>query len=211
VGCAAIDNSSRIDNIPMYGQPTIERPVELKKADEAFIATATKGFGTREKASQAWFAEGEKYMSQGNFDYAMRRYNQSWLLNPKNYQPYWGFARVSLQERKVDDSIKYFEIANQFINDPYQQVALLTDFGSAYSNKGDSDPSYFEKANKKFSESIKLDPTYSESYRRWAISLYHQGDYKGAWQQVKKARKLNAKPFPASFISDLESKLPEPK
>jgi hypothetical protein len=65
----------------MYGQPEIPRPDFLKKADEVFIKQAVAGLGSREKASEAWWLEGEKYMAQGNLDFAMRRYNQSWLLN----------------------------------------------------------------------------------------------------------------------------------
>jgi len=35
-GCAT-ESRTRIDNIPMYGQPAIERPDVLKKADEDFF------------------------------------------------------------------------------------------------------------------------------------------------------------------------------
>lgn len=92
-GCATGPTEQRIDNIPMYGQPEIPRPDFLKKADEDFIKQATSAIGSREAASKAWYAEAERFMSQGNLDFAMRRYNQSWLLDPNNYQPYWGFAR----------------------------------------------------------------------------------------------------------------------
>ena len=74
IGCAST-GGTRIDNIPMYGQPEIERPKMLKKVDEAFIKKASSGFGTREEASKAWFAQGERFLSEGNLDYGMRRYN----------------------------------------------------------------------------------------------------------------------------------------
>ena len=128
----------RIDNIPMYGQPDIERPDILKKADEDFIKKATEGFGNREKASQAWWLQGENYMNEGNFDFAMRRYNQSWLLNPNNYQPYWGFARVLMEQNKFDEALKHLSRAKELIDDPYEEVALLSDIGAAYSFKAQS-------------------------------------------------------------------------
>ena len=186
LGCAT-SGGTRIDNVPMYGQPEIERPAFLKKADEDFVQKASTGFGSREEASKAWWSQGEKFMSEGNLDYAMRRYNQSWLLNPNSYQPYWGFARVMLEQNKVDDAIKYLEKAESLIEDPYQKVALLADMGSAYSHKGIGSPEYFEKANQKFEESVALDPTYPNSWRRWAFSLYDQGNFKGAWEKVEKA------------------------
>lgn len=208
-GCAS-SGGTRIDYIPMYGQPEVERPAALKEADDDFIKKASSGFGSREEASKAWWAQAEKFMSEGNIDYAMRRYNQSWLLNPDNYQPYWGFARVMLEQNKTDDAIKYLEKAEDLIDDPYQKVALLADMGSAYTYKGKQDSSYFSKANKKFSESIGIDSSYPNSWRRWAYSLYEQGDYIGAWEKVRKAESLNARPFPADFLSALEAKSPRP-
>jgi len=207
-GCASSGNA-RIDNVPMYGQPGIERPDTLKTADENFIQKAISGFGTREAASKAWYAQADKFMREGNLDYAMRRYNQSWLLDPENYQPYWGFARVLLEQDKIDEAILHLEKAETLINDPYQKVALLSDMGSAYTYKGNQNPSYFTKANKKFSESTELDPDYPNSWRRWAYSLYEQEKFKEAWEKTEKAQNLNARPFPASFLSALKSKLPK--
>ncbi len=209
VGCVS-SGGTRIDNVPMYGQPGTQRPDFLKKADEEFIARASEEFGSREEASKVWWLQGERYMSEGNLDYAMRRYNQSWLLDPNNYQPYWGFARVSLEKNKLDQAIEFLEKAESLIDDPYQKVALLADMGSAYTYKAADDPSYFAKANQKFEESAALDPTYPNVWRRWAFSLLEQGDYQRAWEKVERARSLNARPFPSAFISALREKAPRP-
>jgi len=126
----------RIDNIPMYGQPEIARPDSLKKADEDFIAKASAGFdGNRRAASDAWIAEGDRYMRERNLDYAMRRYNQAWLLNPDGYKPYWGFARVTLEQQKFDEAFRYFEKARQLIDDKYQEAALVSDIGIGINNR----------------------------------------------------------------------------
>ncbi|MGD8907977.1 MAG: tetratricopeptide repeat protein, partial [Chromatiales bacterium] len=201
---------TRIDNMPMYGQPEIDRPAHLVKADEDFINSVVSGFGTRKEASKAWWAQGEKHMSQGNLDFAMRRYNQAWLLNPNNYQPYWGFARVQLEKGNVDDALKYFIKAESLIDDPRRKPALLSDMGSAYSVKGSTDSSYFAKANSKFAQSTKLDPKYPNSWRLWAFSLYEQGKYRDAWKKVEMAENLRARPFPRRFLSALSEKMPRP-
>jgi tetratricopeptide (TPR) repeat protein len=192
----------------MYGQPGIDRPAYLKEADEEFIKTAVDDTGSRKKASKAWSFKGEKLFFQHQLDLAMQKYNQSWLLNPDNYQPYWGFARIMLQKNKIDEGIKYLEMAEQLIDNDYQKVALLSDLGTAYSYKGGQNPDYFSKANSKFSESIKLDPSYPNSWGRWAVSLYRQGKYKDAWAKVKKAQSLNARPFSPDFLAALKKKLP---
>jgi tetratricopeptide (TPR) repeat protein len=214
----AVADEQRIDNIPMYGQPAIPRPDLLKKADEDFIKQASEGIGSREAASKAWFTEAEKFFARGDLDLAMRRYNQSWLLNPNNYQPYWGFGRVMLQRGKFDEGIQYLEKSKELVDDPYQKVALLADLGSAYSAKAGQTPTnqgqererLFSLANQSFTESTTLDPTYGNSWRRWAMSLYEQGDFAGAWEKVKLAQAQNARPFPPAFLRALNQALPEP-
>ncbi|HEX9443845.1 MAG TPA: hypothetical protein VGA73_06980 [Candidatus Binatia bacterium] len=218
-GCTTAPAGSRIDNIPMYGQPEIPRPAVLKAADELFIQQAAGGLGSREKAGIAWAMEGEKYMSEGNLDFAMRRYNQSWLLNPNSYRPYWGFGRVLTEQDKFDEAIKHFEKAKQLIDDDYQKTGLLSDLGAAYAFKGESISQsnaderarYFALANENFRESVKLDPKYANAWRQWAMALYREGDYAGAWEKVKEARARNAKSFPPTFLRDLDQKMPPPK
>lgn len=215
-GCATTPGT-RIDNVPMYGQPALERPEALKRADEEFIKQASEGLGGRDKASVAWWMEGDKYMNEGNIDYAMRRYNQSWLLNPNSFRPYWGFGRALLEQGQLDESIKYLEKAVQLVDDEYQRVALLADTASVYSmkanrsaNDSEERTKYFSLANRYLEESTKLDPTYPNSWRIWARSLYFQERFADAWQKVHAARSRGAQ-FPPQFINALEARMPEPK
>ena len=191
--CASVPNEKRIDNLPMYGQPEIPRLEYMQKADEDFIRRAAAGFGgDRHKASIAWHTQAEKFMAEGNVHYAMRRYNQSWLLDPENYLPYWGFGRVMVDRDKIDEAIKYFETANALFNDPYQKSSLFSDTGSVYSYKAESIPSekiterkyYFDLANQYFKNSTLDDPSYPIPWYRWAFSLYEQGRYEDAWKKL---------------------------
>jgi len=217
--CSVSAQEQRIDNIPMYGQPAIPRPEHLKKADEDFIKEAVAGLGTREKASKVWFAQGDEYMQKRNLDFAMRRYNQSWLLNPNNYQPYWGFGRVMLERGKFEEAIQHLERAKDLVDDQYQKIALLVDLGTAYSVSAETvvktsatdGARFFALANQTYSEALSLDPKYGNGWRRWAMSLYEQGDYAQAWEKVKQARAQNARPLPPAFLRALEQKMPEPR
>ena len=207
----------RIDNIPMYGQPDIVRPEFLKRADESFIAQATAGFGSRERASQAWWAQAEEYMQQRNLDFAMRRYNQSWLLNPDNYQPYWGFGRVMLQQNRCDEAIRFFSRARDLADDKHQKTALLADFGIAYgycatlipSNQRELRAQYFDNANRLFAESTELDASYPNSWFRWSQVLLEEDRPAEAWEKLKKARAMGAQ-IPQSNVERLAKRMPEP-
>lgn len=123
-----------------------------------------------------------------------------------------------LQTGKFDDAIQHLEKSKQLCDDQYQKVALLADLGSAYSTKAEHTPTdqkvekerVFALANQSFTESTSLDPTYGNSWRRWAMSLYEQGNFAGAWEKVKQARLQHARPFPPAFLQALERQFPEP-
>ena len=200
----------------MYGQPDIVRPEFLLQLDEQFIREAVAGFGTREKASDIWWAQAEKFMAQDDLDFAMRRYNQSWLLNKNNFKPYWGFARVLLERGEVEPAFVQLDKAMSLCTDDFQRPALLTDIGSAYSRKASSSAlkdrdALFRKADALFEQAVKLDPNYGNAYKLWAISLYRQEKYSGAWIKVAEARKRPNPSIPPAFLKSLESKMLEPK
>jgi hypothetical protein len=96
---------------------------------------------------------------------------------------------------------------------------LLCDLGavhSAYAARLPADrqlerAQQFVLANNRFTESLDNDPTFAQSWREWAISLYDQERYSEAWIRVKKARELDAEPFPPEFLEKLSAKMPEPK
>jgi tetratricopeptide (TPR) repeat protein len=191
----------------------------MKKADEKFIKKAAAGFGdNRYVASIAWARHAAELYEKSNSYYAMRRYNQAWLLYPNNYLVYWGFGRITLGRSEFDKSINFFEQAKQLINDESQKNELLSDTGVAYSYKAmsilETNPEesshFFKIANQHFTESITLDPTYGNAWKRWAYSLYKEGNYSEAWKKTQKARSLNA-PNIDKFIERLSNKMPEPQ
>lgn len=215
LGCVTVTTvEQRIDNLPMYGQPEIARPDTLKKADAEFVRQATASFGSREAASRAWFQEAERFMGAGNLDLAMRRYNQSWLLDPNNYQPYWGFARVLLEQDKFEAATAMFGKAIQLCNEPEWKGTLLSDTGSAYSYhadsiKNDQRARLFEAANSHFLAASKIDPAGANIWKRWAFSLYREGKYAESWEKIKKARALGASDTDF-FLQNLSKQMPDP-
>ena len=201
----------------MYGQPELQRPDLLKRADEEFIRSTTAGFrGDRSLASKVWAQEAEKFLKQGNLDYAMRRYNQAWLLDEKNYLPYWGYGQVKMIRKENHDAIQFYEQANALIDDDYQKPALLTDLGLAYSHKARSVThdektrrGYFQKANQHFSTATALDKKYPIAWQAWAESLYREQQYAEAWEKVGSARTIGVNIDPA-FLNVLRRAMPEP-
>ncbi|HVO91334.1 MAG TPA: hypothetical protein VMT22_00750 [Terriglobales bacterium] len=207
------------DALPMFGQPKIARPENLKQVDEAFVRDATFRYKTRQAASSAYVSQGWNAVRSGQLDAAMLRFNQAWLLNPKNYGVFWGFGAVQSQRGKLGEAIEYLETARELIDDPVQRVALLCDLGAVHSEYAGRLPverqlekaQHFVLANSRFTESLDNDPHYAPSWREWAMSLYEQERYSEAWIKVKQARENQAEPFPPAFLKKLSAKMPEPK
>lgn len=206
------------DKLPMFGQPAIPRPEPLKKADEDFIRNNTLRFGNRTAASNALATQAWNALRAGQPDAAMQRFNEAWLLNPKNYRVFWGYGALLSQRGRLKEALEHLETARELIDDPRQRVALLCDLGTVYSeyaarlprNRELERAQHFVLANSRFTESLENDPTYATSWREWAMSLYEQERYSEAWVKVKQAREHHAEPFPPEFLKKLSAKMPEP-
>ena len=215
----AMAQAQPAETLPMYGQPGIVRPDDLKKADAAFARQATIKYGSPGAASRVWASQGWASLRDGKLDLAIEQFNRAWLLNSKNYQVFWGFGAVLSEQRKLGEAIEQLEVANQLIDEPAQKVALLSDLGSVYSELAARLPEdkqldraqHFVGANQRFAESLEIAPNYAPSWREWAISLYRQERYSEAWIKAKRAIELKAEPFPAGFLDDLRKKNPELK
>jgi tetratricopeptide (TPR) repeat protein len=218
VGFAAETNVNP-DNLPMFGQPKIARSEALKSADEIFIRDNALRYKTRQAASNAYATLGWNAVRAGQLDGAMLRFNQAWLLNPKNYNPFWGFGAVLTQKGHLAEAIDQLEVARDLIDDPTQRPALLCDLGAVHSEYAARLPpdrqleraQRFVVANSRFTESLENDPNFAQAWREWAISLYEQERYSEAWVKVKRARELRAEPFSAQFLQKLSAKMAEPK
>jgi tetratricopeptide (TPR) repeat protein len=215
----AMAQSQPGDNLPMYGQPGIVRPDDLKKADAAFARQATTKYGSPGAASRVWAGQGWSAMRDGKPDLALEQFNRAWLLNSKNYQVFWGFGAVLSEQGKLGGAVEQLSVANQLIDEPAQKAALLSDLGSVYSELAASLPQdkqldraqYFVRANQSFAESLEIAPNYAPSWREWAISLYRQERFSETWVKAKRAIELKAEPFPANFLKDLERKTSQAK
>jgi tetratricopeptide (TPR) repeat protein len=211
--------SDSSEKLPMFGQPKIPRPENLKQADEAFIRDSALRYGNRQAASNALAAQGWAAIRAKQPDLAMQRFNQAWLLNSKNYGAFWGFGAVLSERGKLAEAIEQLEAARELVDDTNQRVALLCDLGAVHSEYAARMPAekqlerahHFVVANSRFTESLELNPKYAPSWREWAISLYDQERYSEAWVRVRQARALQAEPFSEEFLKKLSAKMPEPK
>lgn len=155
-----------INLIPLYGYPDFEKTEAQKKADERFINTVSESVGSRRKASKEFAGRGWYYLQQNDNDNSMRRLNQSWLLDPDYYVPYWGFGVLLNRQNKRAEAITHFDKALTLIDErDSDKPRLLADVAMTYVALGrdirttDNAKSveFFEKANALANEVFKLD------------------------------------------------------
>lgn len=218
-GCLATTSGgprgTGIDQQPMYGGIDRNTNPQLKAGDEQFIAGVTKEFGSRENASDRFVEQGIRHYYQNNYSMAMKRFNQAWLLNPRNPEAFWGFAIVYHDEGKNCEAKDMIDRAVELkLNKPI----ALADAGRIYTLCAVSDESlnqttkeqFFTKSEELYKMAVAAAPNNDYIHGSWATAYYWRGDYARSWEMVAKARRLGYE-FPSQFINLLRQKMPEPK
>lgn len=213
------DNNSSIALLPMYGYPKSVKTEGQKKADERFIKSMVADTGSREKSAKQFASWGWVERRNGKINNAMRRFNQSWLLDPNYYQPYWGFGAIALAKDSPAEAAVYFEKALVLIDDDKEKPRLFVDTAKSYALQGSKfkktdivkSEHFYQKSNSLIEKALNTDAKYGNAYYFGALIYYQQGNYKDAWNIVKKARTSGSYKFNPKFIDELANKMTEPK
>jgi len=203
-----------IDQVPMYGPMDRSKVPSLKKADEDLIKNGITGFGTREKAAEAWFGVGWKYYRNDDLPNAIRRFNQAWLLNPADPKPFWGFAMVRHDQGKAIEAEKYMAKAFEL---GFREAVFLADYGRICAVTLVEDPklpaaakaAYLKKSDEMYALAEQTGAKDEYLYGSWATAMFWRGDYPAAWEKVGRQRALGGQPSP-QFLRWLSAKMPEP-
>ncbi len=163
---------------------------------------------------------GWKYYYKGDYDTAIKRFNQAWMFDRNSPEAFWGFgvimgirATKENPEENLNESIKFLKKANELSkNNPKLMVDL------AYSEtmlgaflKGDQKEvfqDHFNKARNLFKRSEVLEKDYPLLYSNWSVLEFFEDNYKEAKEKLDIAKKLGFKPSP-EFENDLKEKLKE--
>ena len=216
-GCFATspNQGTRIDEVAMYGGMDRSKYPDLKIGDEKFISDVTDRFGSREKASKLWVEQGFKFYSQNNLGMAMRRFNQAWLLDPKNPEVFAGFGSVLHDQGKNCESMRMME-KSLSLNPPTFQ-GIYPDAARIFTLCAVSDKTLTteEKSNlisnseELYKKAEEVEPNKEYVYGSWATAYYWRGEYAKSWSMVAKQRESGGK-LGEKFMNLLRSKMPEP-
>ena len=128
--CArAESNDYPINELAMYGHRMKTPDQEL--ADQRYIETMTSDGRSRSESAESAARVGWNAYYKGDCALAMRRFNQSWLLDQNNQLALWGFAVIALERDQIDEAMQYFEMAlrsgpkNPTLQADYEYVSEL--------------------------------------------------------------------------------------
>lgn len=98
-----------INLLPMYGR--VKKCNKQLESDKSFLSLSDENEPDRAKAAIQMMDTGWYYLHQGDYDTAMKRLNQAWLLDSTNVAVYASFAVVLDLTLKTDDAIKMLDIS----------------------------------------------------------------------------------------------------
>jgi tetratricopeptide (TPR) repeat protein len=183
-----------------------------KAADEKFISGMDEDYhGDRKKASDDMAARGWQYLRTGDHSDAMRRFNQSWLLNNDSGTALWGMAAIEADAGKFDESLKLFAEAEKFVGG---EINFSVDYANAVAvagvkrrNKG-----LLDDAFSRFERIYQIAPQNARNLKNWATTLFSLKRYTEAWAKVKLAEALpNGGGLDPRFLAALQSRMPRPR
>ena len=203
-----------IDQVPMYGGLDRSAVPALKEGDQRFITEASTQFGSREKASEAWVSRGFTLHQRDELADAMRRFNQAWLLDPKNPNVFHGFSAVLYDKGDNCGAMLMSERAialglasPDFLADAALLLSLCSIDQKRPSDLDKSD--LLRRSDELFNTASGKAAKDAYVFDKWWQALYWRGEYREAWSKVFAMRSAGRQPQEA-FLRELRKKLPEP-
>lgn len=197
------DCTENIDLLPMYGK--IKKCDKQIKEDEAFINNSLKVYTTRVNAADKLKDEAWKLFKKNDLNGAMKKFNQTWLLDSSNYNSYWGFGNILGRQKKYAEAISYFEMARK----------LNPDNPMFYLSSGSGYAMLYGKTKKKsdlitsiqdFKKCVSIDSSNGEAYAQLTAGYYYLTKKDSAIKYLNLTDKINSKLIPSGLRKELEKK-----
>lgn len=181
---------------PKYGN--VEKTVEQKEADKILIADYLAQAGTHYKASELLIKLGFDYLYKGDLKTAMYRFNQAWLLDPKNENVFWGFGAVYFTFQDFKNALKQYD--EGLVLNP-NSSNIITDKASVYmaNYNLDNKAENLDKAINLFKKSLAIDDKNQNTLFKLSACYFYKNDCKNALAYYNKCMKFGGKPVTEEY------------
>jgi tetratricopeptide (TPR) repeat protein len=182
------------------------------KADNDFIEEILKHYDNKQEASKKMTELGFQYLyERRDFQTAMKRFNQAYLLEPNNADIYYGYGTVYFNLDAMEKAREQFD--KGLLKNP-KHSKMLTDYGTTYLgdyyNSVNTDP---KEAIEKLDNSVKyleksysIDEKNSDTIYKLSIINMYLGNCKKANKYLEKADKMKNPNITEEFKAKLKQK-----
>jgi tetratricopeptide (TPR) repeat protein len=188
--------------LPKFGNAIKDEDQIL--ADQTLIEDYTKQQGSRHKGSEVLVNLGFQYYYRGDIKTAMYRFNQAWLLDPKNENAFWGFASVYFAYGDLSNALG--ELNEGLLLNP-KNTNILTDIATIHmvNFQNTKDDKEVVKAIDLFKQSYVIDPKNQNTLFKLSAAYFMKNDCKEALKYYKECKSLGGKPISKQYIDAIES------
>jgi tetratricopeptide (TPR) repeat protein len=197
------ESKTNIRLLPEYGN--VVKSKEQKEADDDFIKSSLKQDGTREKASAHMVDLGFNYLYRKDLRTAMYRFNQAWLLYPKNENAYWGFGAIYFMFDDFENAMIQY---SKGLSINPNSSNILTDKATIYMasfNKTANKVS-LDSAINIFKRSYLVDPKNQNTLFKLSACYLMSNNCKDALKYYEECKALGGRPITQEFTDALSEK-----
>jgi tetratricopeptide (TPR) repeat protein len=197
------ESKSNIRLLPEYGNAT--KTKDQKEADDDFIKLSLQQDGTREKASDHMVNLGFNYLYKKDLRTAMYRFNQAWLLNPKNENAYWGFGAIYFMFNDFDNAMTQYTKGLR-INPKSSNI--LTDKATVYLTKFNTTGGKInlDSATSIFKRSYIVDPKNQNTLFKLSACYFINDNCNDALKYYDECQALGGRPITKEYTEALKKK-----
>jgi tetratricopeptide (TPR) repeat protein len=187
--------------LPEYGHQL--KTKEQIEADEEFVKTALNADGSNRKASDHLIKLGFTYLYRGDIKTAMHRFNQAYLLDPKNENIYWGFGAVYGSFNDYKTAIRQYD-KGLAINP--KNAVILTDKATLYFVEFQQDhiQTKLDTAIHLLTASYGIDTTNVNTTYKLSVCYFLNKDCTNAWRFYNKCMKQGGQPITKEYTEALK-------
>jgi tetratricopeptide (TPR) repeat protein len=163
---------------PRYGD--VKKSQKFIDMDNKFIETMEKQFGSRDIAAKEALIIGWELFSHRDYETAMLRFNQAWLLDSTLTEVNCGFGAILTARKEYYEALNYLSICYN-LNPQDEEVIkhlAICYFNHAYFLKksGQNDKWLNELNSAKFylNKCILINPENAYAYGQLALAYYHE-------------------------------------
>jgi tetratricopeptide (TPR) repeat protein len=182
--------------LPEYGNAV--KTSEQEAADQELINAYTNQEGTRLRGSERLVKLGFDYYYRGDIQTAMYRFNQAWLLAPKNENVYWGYASIYFHFGDYQSAMQQLD-EGLAINPKSSNI--LTDKATIFYElyHHNKDPKTLMKAKEFFKKSYDINPKDQNTLYKFSILWFNENDCGKALKYYKDCIALGGNPVTKDY------------